>query len=258
DSLAARPPDSLTAVDSLALCVPDGAVDESGYPTIPFGPGETLRFSLNYGLINAGEGTLSVLGVVDSNGHSCLEIESRATSNRFFSAFYKVRDKVVTHLDRRYLVSRFFEKRLREGNYKKYVKIDFDQTGHQASYQDGRVLDILPCTQDILSALYFVRTLDLEAGRTYGVTTHSSYKNYSLQVIFHGRETVEVPAGTFDCYVVEPVIEGEGLFKHEGKLTLWLTADEYRIPVLMKTKVVVGSIDATLEEYSLAAPPDSE
>ncbi|MFH1842156.1 MAG: hypothetical protein ABIF77_03030, partial [bacterium] len=46
DSLAARPPDSLTAVDSLALCVPDGAVDESGYPTIPFGPGETLRFSL--------------------------------------------------------------------------------------------------------------------------------------------------------------------------------------------------------------------
>jgi len=70
----------------------------------------------------------------------------------------------------------------------------------------------------------------------------------------HGRERVKVPAGEFDCLVVEPVLEGEGLFQHEGKLTIWMTDDARKMPVLMKTKVKVGSIDASLREYRSGAP----
>jgi hypothetical protein len=201
-----------------------------------------------------------VVGIVEREGVECYHIESRATSNRFFSTFYKVRDKVTTHIDRRRLDSRFFEKRLREGNYRKHVEIVFDQEAGKARYHDGRVFDTMPGIHDVLSAFYFVRTLELEVGQRFGVMTHSSRKNYSLEVIVHGRERVEVPAGTFDCFVVEPVIIGEGLFQHEGKLTIWMTADERRLPVLMKTKVKVGSIDASLKEFALGgaaggAPP---
>ncbi len=221
---------------------------------LPWGPGERLTFSIDYGPVNAGEGTLEVVDLVETDGHPCYRIESRAQSNRFFSAFYMVRDKVVTHVDTTALFTRYYLKRLREGDYRKNVEIRFDQVAGKAHYADGRTFDTIPGVHDELSAFYFVRTLDLEPGRTYHVTTHSSRKDYPLEVIVHGRERVKVPAGEFDCLVVEPVILGEGLFQHEGKLTIWLTDDDRRLPVLMRTRVKVGSIDASLNEYVPGRP----
>jgi hypothetical protein len=65
------------------------------------------------------------------------------------------------------------------------------------------------------------------------------------------RENVEVPAGTFRCLVVEPLLKSAGLFKQEGSLTIWLTDDARRMPVLMKSKVAVGSIAAELESFRM-------
>lgn len=221
------------------------------YPAVPFAPGELLEFSIDYGPINAGEASLEVRDILDSGGRSCYRVESKARSNRVFSAFYMVRDKVVSHIDRETLFSRYFSKRLREGDYRKNVVIRFDHDAGVARYADGRELEIDPGCHDILSAFYFVRTLDLESGERQYIHTHSSDKNYDLEVIVHGRETVEVPAGTFDCWKIEPVILGEGLFQFEGQLIIWLTADAHRMPVLMKTKVKVGAIDASLKSYTL-------
>lgn len=233
-----------------AAAAPDTAL----LAAVPYGPGERLVFSIDYGPINAGEGSLEVREVIESGGQPCYFIESKASSNRFFSAFYMVRDRVVSHIDARLLFTRYFAKRLREGDYRKNVEIRFDQDAGKAYYADGRVFDTIPGIHDVLSAFYFVRTLALEPGSTTGVWTHDSRKNYDLQVIVHGRERVKVPAGVFDCLVVEPVILGDGLFQHEGKLTVWLTDDGVRMPVLMKTKVKVGSIDASLKEYTLGRP----
>ena len=70
-------------------------------------------------------------------------------------------------------------------------------------------------------------------------------------MIVHDRETVEVGAGTFDCFAIEPVIREGGIFTAKGRLTIWVSADDRRIPVKMRTKVVVGSITASLQEYHL-------
>ena len=47
-----------------------------------------------------------------------------------------------------------------------------------------------------------------------------------------------------------------GIFKHEGKLTVWLTDDRLRLPVMMKSKVVVGSITAELTDFKLGRLED--
>ncbi|MHB8079717.1 MAG: DUF3108 domain-containing protein [Candidatus Krumholzibacteriia bacterium] len=240
--------DSVPAAGPAAVAAPDSAA------AVPFAPGERLVFSIDYGPVNAGEGTLEVRGLVMTDGHPCYLIESRAASNRFFSTFYMVRDRVVSHIDVVHLYSRYFAKRLREGDYRQNIEVRFDQEAGKAHYADGRTFDTMPGIHDVLSAFYYVRTLALEPGRTYHVETHSSRKNYPLEVIVHGRERVKVPAGEFDCLVVEPVIIGDGLFQHEGRLTIWLTDDARRMPVLMKTRVKVGSIDASLKEYVLGQP----
>ncbi len=233
-----------------AASVSTGGGSIPTYPAVPFSPGELLEFSIDYGPVNAGEASLEVRDVLDSGGRSCYRVESKARSNRVFSAFYMVRDKVVSHIDRETLFTRYFSKRLREGDYRKNVVIRFDHDAGLARYADGRELEIEPGCHDILSAFYYVRTLDFSGAGTHSIYTHSSHKNYYLEVIVHGRETVKVPAGTFDCWKIEPIILGEGLFQFEGKLTIWLTADARRMPVLMKTKVKVGAIDASLKSYT--------
>ena len=219
-----------------------------------FGPGEKMTFSIGYGPVTAGEATIEVVGLTMYQGHACYELQSKANSNRFFSSFYKVRDKIVSYLDVEFLYSRYFHKRLREGDYRKTVEISFDHENEVAHYADGNQYDIMSGIQDVLSALYFVRNLDLGSGDTYSLVAHSSRKTYDLRVLVHGKEMVTVPAGTFECFVVEPVLQGEGLFKHEGKITIYVTDDQYRVPVLVKTKVPVGSIDVELKEYRPGKP----
>ena len=226
--------------------------DASVRPEPPCGVGERLVFSINYGKISAGEGALEVVGMVQFQGHSCYRIESTARSNRFFSGFYRVRDKVISYVDQEELYSRYFMKRLREGTYRKTVEIEFDHEAGKALYHDGREFDIDAGIHDVLSAFYFVRTLDLEVGRDVFLSAHSSRENYDMRVIIHSRETVETDLGTFECFVIQPVMVGEGLFKHEGDLMIYLTADQRRLPVLMRTKLPVGSISVKLQEYQPA------
>ncbi len=228
--------------------------EDAGLRPVPFGPGEELVFDISYGVIHAGEASLKVRGIVDSDGHECFHVESTARSNRFFSTLYKVRDKVVSHFETGTLHSHYFSKRIHEGDYRKNVQVRFDQEAHVARYKDGKEREIQPACHDILAAFYVVRTLPLIPGEPTHVKTHSSRKNYDLEVIVHGRETIEVPAGTFECLKVEPVIQGEGLFQFEGRITIWLTDDERRLPVLMKTKVKIGAVDAALKSFAAVEP----
>lgn len=230
------------------------ALPDSTFAPTVFGPGEKMVFDITYGPISAGEGTLETVGLTDYEGHTCYHIQSTANSNRFFSSIYKVRDKIVSYIDARSLYSRYFYKRLREGDYKKTVEIEFDHEAELARYHDGASFPVTAGVQDVLSAFYFVRNLDLAVGGEHQVPAHSSRRTYDLKVIVHGKERVEVKAGSWDCFVVEPVIEGEGLFKHEGRITLYISDDIHRLPVLIRTKVPVGSIDVELKEFTLGRP----
>ncbi len=216
----------------------------------PFAVGERLVFSIDYGLVNAGEGVLEVAGMVDYDGHPCFRIESTASSNSFFSGIYRVRDKVISYIDAEGLFSRYFMKRLREGTYRKTVEMEFDHEAGKARYHNGKEYDVPAGVHDVLSAFYYVRTLDLEVGQDVFLSAHSSRETYDMRVIVHSRETVETALGPFDCFVIQPVMVGEGLFKHEGDLMIYMSADEKRIPVLMKTKLPVGSIAANIQQYA--------
>ena len=141
---------------------------------------------------------------------------------------------------------------LREGTYRKTVEIDFDHDAGMARYQDGREFEIPGGVHDVLSAFYFVRTLDLEVGTDVFLSAHSSRETYDLRVIVHDREEVTIGLGTFDCFVIQPVMVGEGIFKHEGDLMIYLTADERRMPVLVKSELPVGSVSVELQEFTLA------
>jgi Protein of unknown function (DUF3108) len=218
---------------------------------VGFGAGEKLVFNVQYGLITAGEATLEIRNIAVINDRPCYRIVSDARTNDFFSKFYQVRDRYESYMDTTELYSLRYEKHLREGKFKRDEGVDFDQVGHRAIYKD-KVVPIPPRSQDVLSAMYYVRTLPLEVGQSISIANHTDGKNYPLVVKVLAREHVKVDAGEFDCFVVEPILRGPGVFTQQGRLTVWLTDDEYRIPVLMQSKVAIGHVAAILKSYKVA------
>ena len=251
--LAALPVASaLTPVGAAGGRAALGPDAEIGVP--PFGVGERLKFEIKYGFISAGTATLGIPETVTERGYECYRIVSLAESNSFFSAFFTVRDVAESYLDTRELVPRRFEKRLREGNFRAHDIVLFDHDRHVALYpkRGDRLVPISVGAQDILSSLYYVRMMDLTVGRSTFIDNHADRKNYPLEIKVLRKERVKVPVGRFDCLVVEPVMRGAGLFSHQGRLTVWLTDDAARIPVLMKSKIMVGSITAVLTDVDYA------
>ncbi len=219
--------------------------------TLPFSVGEKLTFSIRYGLIRAGVATMEVTEIVDCKGGKCFRIVSEARSTMPFSLFFEVKDSVESLMDVERLCSWRYEKNVREGNYRAHKTVIFDQDRHVAIYPDGKTIAVPGGVQDVLSSLYYVRTLDLRVGESVFIQNHADGKNYPLEVKVLRKEEVEVPAGRFECYVVEPILKASGIFQHKGKLTVWLSTDPSHIPVMMKSKVIIGSISAILTDVEM-------
>lgn len=187
-------------------------------------------------------------------GRPCYHLVSRAESNDVMSKIYKVRDRIDSLVDAEGLYSWRYKKRLREGSFERDYDIRYDPPSGKATYADGRKFDAEPWSKDALAAFYYVRHMPLEVGKDIAITHHSDKRSNGIQVKVHKRETVKVPAGSFDCFVIEPIMSEGGLFQASGRMQIWVTADERRMPVLMKSKIPVGSIDAVLTEYKTGGP----
>lgn len=215
-----------------------------------FGPGEELTYAVKFGPVRAGTARMTVVGIETVDGARCYRIRSTVQSSKFFSSIFPVNDLTESWLDIEKMISRRFVRIISEGNYHKNEAVQIDVAKNQAYYfPKGDTVSVTPGAQDVLSMLYFARGLDLDVGQGTIIPSHVDRKNAPVELRVLKRETVDVPAGRFKCGVVEPLLKSAGLFKQEGRLTLWVSDDERRIPVIMKSKVKVGSITAVLESY---------
>jgi hypothetical protein len=236
-----------------------------------FKPGEKLTFEINYGFVTAGEAVMEVDPVYQiMNGRKCYDIRFTVNSTSSFDWVYKVKDFYRTYVDAEGMFPWRFEQHIKEGTYQRDFEAIFDQQNLKAKTYTGEKdpkkfegeFDIPEYTQDAMSAFYLYRTFDYTKMKVGDITTVQNFykdKTYPLQVKYLGKETIEVPAGEFRCVKVEPLVQEGGLFKSEGSIIVWMTDDERKMPVKVKTKVVIGSIDADLSDYSgLAGPLNSK
>jgi len=233
----------------------DDSVVVSSYKSIDrnivnnaFRKGEFLKFDIRYGPVKAGHAYMEIPDIVQINGRSTFHVVSRAESNKFFSSFYKVRDRVESFIDSSGIFPWRFEKHLREGKFSADVVNIFDQTNQFViTRKDTHKVPLY--VQDVLSAMYFVRTQNIRLGEHLSVDNFSDGKNFPLEVKILKKEKVRVKAGKFSCFVVEPILKSTGIFKQKGRLKVWMTEDQTHTPVMMKSEIVVGSIVAELIEY---------
>jgi hypothetical protein len=220
--------------------------------------GERLQFRIRWGFLRVGEAVMEVSNIENYNNRKAYHIVVTAKSYPFFDSFYKVRNRDETWIDTESMCSLKCQKHQREGGYKKSGFTVFDHVNRKFFFSEtddsGNIKtkegEIPSFVQDSLSALYRIRTYDLEVGKEYYLDTFSHDKTYPLKICVYRKEKIKVPAGVFKCYLVEPFLaEDAGLFKAKGRLWIWLTADERKMPVLMKSKIFVGSITAELIKH---------
>jgi hypothetical protein len=267
DSLVSAIPDSIVTIPSAAAIINDSLRrvdsivrwrDSVKVPTlrkvqnVAFGVGERLVFDVNYGFITAGEAVMAVTRLDSIAGRQCYRVEFTVNSLPSFDWIYTVRDRYLTFIDTETVAPWRFEQHVREGSYRRDFIADFDQYRLVARTTEGDH-DIPEYVHDIMSAFYYARTLDFSGYAVGdGPLLHNFYRNKSheLKIRFLGRQELEIEAGTFKTIVVEPIVKEGGLFKSEGRIVIWLTDDDRKIPVRVNTKVIVGSIDTELRAYS--------
>ncbi len=220
-----------------------------------FGVGETMEYTINYGVISAGAAKIYVEDYAIIEDRVCYRLVSEARSRKFFDLFFKVRDRVESWMDVEGLFSWRFEKQLNEGKYHDHKVVTYDyENGRATLIDDGTPTDTTEMDQvmqDGLSSLFWARLLPFKEDTTFTIETLDVRKVYQVKMVVLGIDTVNTPAGSFRCYKVEPHLESGGIFKKDpgGRIWLWFSDDALRIPVMMQTKVFFGHVSARLTKY---------
>lgn len=244
----------MSSAVSLAGTGNDSTSHEPEFRTLEnnaFAVGEKLTFDVKYGFVTAGIATMQIPRMRRISGREAYHVTFEVNSVPSFDWIYKVRDRYETYIDAKGLFPWRFEQHIREGGYSRDFSAFFDQRKGKAKTSEGEY-EIPKYVNDIVSAFYLARTFDyskLKINDRIHLKNFYKDKVYDLDVRYLGKETVDVAAGTFDCIVVEPLVQEGGLFKSEGSIIVWLSDDALKIPVKVKTKVVIGSIDAELTGY---------
>lgn len=227
-----------------------------------FKRGETLNFRLHYGIVDAGTATLSVTDESkDIAGRKTYHIVGIGVSKGAFDWFFKVRDRYETYMDEKALVPWLFVRRISEGSYKCSQDYVFNHFSEKVNVGNNELYDIGPNMQDMLSAFYHARTLDLskaEPGDIYTVNAFVDKEIFPVKIKFIARETIKTNLGTFKCLKFRPVIQKGRVFKNEEDLNVWISDDKNHIPILGQAEVLVGSIKMELTSYSGLANPLSK
>ena len=237
--------------------------DESLKQTAPWA-GEQLKYGIYYTFIKAGTAYIRNRGLVSIDGRPAYLLQTSAFSAPVIDAFFKVRDINFSWLDAQDFYSRGYGQSVREGGYKRDEWVTFDYknkkyTGEIQKKEAPRPINgpLNIKVLDMLTSLYYVRAQQLTPGKDIVFDIINREKQYPLVVNVLGKETVKTDAGTFDCIVVEPQIRGEGIFVSKGKsLKVWLTDDQYKMPVKMQVEVFIGSVSAKLLDYKRQASPN--
>jgi len=227
---------------------------------VPFDTGEKLTYDVRFGGIKVGTGRMEVVGMQDVRGREAWHTRFTVKGG---IPFYKVNDRMESWIDTRTFESLRFLQDLDEGPHERerFYEIYPDK----GTYSEKGEVEHAPSVADPLddaAFMYFVRTIPLEVGQTYDFNRYFRPDRNPVQIRVLRKETVKVPAGSFQAIVIQPVIKSKGIFSEKGHAEMWITDDPRRLLVQMKTDLSIGSLNLYLRGYvpgnvAMAADEDS-
>jgi len=216
----------------------------------PFGVGERMSYEVRFGPMKVGSGSMEVIGLENVRGRQTWHTEFRVKGGTFF---YKVNDVMRSWIDVETMSSLRYVQDFEEGGREREKRYEiYPERGvYQEEGKEPQPTVSQPL--DDGSFLYFIRTIPLETGQTYVFDRYFKPDRNPVRIRVLRRERVKVPAGTYDAVVIQPIIKTKGIFSENGRAEMWLSDDENRIMLQMKSQLSFGSLNLYLRSHRPAS-----
>lgn len=226
----------------------------------PFRVGEKVVLEASYFGVTAGDISLEVEPSVHVNGRKAYHFKGEAESTSVFAMFYAVEDWFETFLDYDKMIPFNYRISVKESKQLRETRSYFDWDKLKGYYWDKRITkehgveeskmewDILPWSQNMFSAGYYLRTFQLEPGKKIQFRVGHEGKNILVHGTVLRREDLETRLGTMKTIVISPKFEIDGAFKQMGEILVWLTDDDRKFIVRIESKIKIGKIIAEVKK----------
>ncbi|HTZ11003.1 MAG TPA: DUF3108 domain-containing protein [Candidatus Margulisiibacteriota bacterium] len=230
--------------------------------------GEVLDYSVEWLGIPVGTVILRNEGVVKVGGHLCYHLSAESYPNSFIRKLYDLEYKVHSYLDVRTLCSRRFIKIRRINKKFNYVIINFLPEKKRALYKSwgtkefvnfsksrGEIklepTSIIPdMTQDLLSAFYYLRLLNIKPKGSYPVNIYYNQSNWSMYMqITEGFLREVHKRGSIEAVDVFIASELNDLIMGKNKFSVSLSTDSRHLPIEFKFGTAMGYVHGVLREF---------
>jgi hypothetical protein len=147
-----------------------------------------------------------------------------------------------------------------EGSREREIKVTYDAERRKASSLERdlkknaivgtREIDIPSCVHDVIGALFQLRKLKVESGGSVQIPVSDGRKSVLARVEAQEQATIRTPAGSFQTTRYEAFLMNDVLYRRKGRLFVWLSNDERRLPVQVQVRLpfYVGTVTLQLEK----------
>jgi hypothetical protein len=227
----------------------------------PFVPGEALTYDLTWQIFPAGTVTATLMRS-GQGPQDAYEVRATAQSRGFVSLLYSVHDEFRSFFNPATVCSERISKTISEGRRHKETEIVFDSSrklailderdlgtpGSPAKHAENQMP---PCTEDVVTAFYFLRRQPLRLGEQVRLPINDGSKTSDVRIEVQARERIETPFGVREALRAEPTVFG-GLLKRKGRMLIWFSNDEQHLPLRIRAIISVGAITANLKSVTTA------
>lgn len=223
-----------------------------------FQDGEWFKFEMSYsGFLKAGNATLEV-NETTYKGKPVYHVVGKGWTTGVISWFFNVKDRYESYFDKKTGLPYKSIRQIDEGGHTKDLEIEFDQVNNKAlvnnkKHNTKETYTTEKEVQDMVSAFYYLRnnydTETIKEGDVVSLYMFFDEENYNFRLKFLGTETIKTKFGKVKSLMFRPYVMAGRVFKEQESLTLWVSADENKIPLKIKADLRVGSLRTELEAF---------
>ncbi len=223
------------------------------------GTSEKLTFSASYtmsGLLTELAEVTMETNTVKTSKSTLLRLKCTAATYSKWDNFFKIRDLYESYVSLKSLTPYLYKRDINEGGYEKFMQYKFKHKTNTVesvkrkkrsdgtTWEENKKIKIGASTKDLVSTIYNIRNLDIhkaKPGDSEVFTIVFDNKEFSINVKYIRKETIETNIGKKECYKLAISVNNSDVLKGNNDNLLWLTADKNKIPVYAKFKIAVGS-----------------
>ena len=220
--------------------------------------GEKLVFAGSYNMsglmTQLAQVTMSTENVTTAK-NTYLHLSCELSTYSKWDSFFKIRDLYESYVNPTTLKPNLYKRNIDEGGWTKKEKYVFkgnvvNSTSKKKNTPETQNTFIISSTtQDVISLLYKVRTMDFskfKVGQTQSLMIVFDEKQIPVTLKYMGKETISAGnLGSKECYKLSIGAKTDAL-KGKDKNLIWLTADNKKVPTLLKFSSPVGTGKLTL------------